>query len=307
MKFKQFVVENISDIRFDRYLKKLYPNITQGIIEKNLRTGKIKLNNKKTLSNRRIKAGDIVLIDLILDTEYKNLSNQHKHFEPNIISLADKLINEYKLFASDDILIINKPHNLAVQGGSKINLSIDHALLYLNHQYNTDYKLVHRLDKATSGILLIAKNYEVAKKITACFSDKLIQKTYMAILASVPKKPYGIISNKIEKVASIGKEKMVLSPSGKLAETIYNVLNNNGNYSLVEFTPLTGRMHQLRIHSQLLACPIVGDNKYGGPKYQRMLLHAFRIFLPSEILGYEIKIEAPLPQIFNKFFLSCDR
>lgn len=294
MTFKQFAVENISDIRLDRYLKKLYPTITQGIIEKSLRSRKIKLNDQKTTANTRINAGDIIFIDLILDEQYQHATAQETHFEPNIIALANKLLVEYLLFSSDDVLIINKPHNLAVQGGSKINLSIDHALLYLNHIQNTDYKLVHRLDKATSGILLIAKNYEAARKITEGFSNKLIKKTYIAVLSSVPKNPSGIISNKIEKISTRDGEKMALSPSGKLAETLYKTLRENEKYALVEFTPLTGRMHQLRIHSQLLGCPIVGDIKYGGPKYQRMLLHALRIALPAEILGYEVKVEAPL-------------
>lgn len=294
MIFKQFAVENISDIRLDRYLKKLYPTITQGIIEKSLRSRKIKLNDQKTTANTRINAGDTICIDLILDEQYQHATAQETHFEPNIIALANKLLVEYLLFSSDDVLIINKPHNLAVQGGSKINLSIDHALLYLNHIQNTDYKLVHRLDKATSGILLIAKNYEAARKITEGFSNKLIKKTYIAVLSSVPKNPSGIISNKIEKISTRDGEKMALSPSGKLAETLYKTLRENEKYALVEFTPLTGRMHQLRIHSQLLGCPIVGDIKYGGPKYQRMLLHALRIALPPEILGYEIKVEAPL-------------
>lgn len=294
MKFKEFITPNISDIRLDRYLKKLYPTITQGIIEKNLRSGKIRLNGKKTAANIRLQAGDVIFIDPVLDQQYHNLPTQENHFEPNIIALANKLLTEYLLFSSDDILIINKPHNLAVQGGSKINLSIDHALLYLNHTQNTDYKLVHRLDKATSGILLIAKHYEAARKITEGFSNKLIKKTYIAALSSVPKKASGIISNKIEKIASKGGEKMALSPSGKLAETLYNTLQDNRKYALVEFNPLTGRMHQLRLHSQLLGCPIIGDVKYGGPKYQRMLLHAMRILLPAEILGYEIKVEAPV-------------
>lgn len=299
MIFKQFIVENISDIRLDRYLKKLYPTITQGIIEKSLRSRKIKLNEQKTTASIRINSGDIIFIDLMLHEQYQISRVQETHFEPNIIALANKLLTEYLLFSSDDILIINKPHNLAVQGGSKINLSIDHAILYLNHIQNTDYKLVHRLDKATSGILLIAKNYEAARKITEGFSNKLIKKTYIAVLSSVPKNSSGIISNKIEKIATRDGEKMALSASGKLAETLYTTLRENGKYALVEFTPLTGRMHQLRLHSQLLDCPIVGDVKYGGPKYQRMLLHALRITLPSEILGYEVKVEAQLDLLHN--------
>jgi 23S rRNA pseudouridine955/2504/2580 synthase len=298
MTFKQFIVDNIYDIRLDRYLKKLYPTITQGVIEKSLRSRKIRLNQQRTTANTRVNAGDVIFIDLTLDAQYQISHAQETHFEPNIIALANKLLTEYLLFSSDDVLIINKPPNLAVQGGSKINLSIDHALLYLNYTQNTDYKLVHRLDKATSGILLIAKNYEAARKITEGFSNKLIKKTYIAVLSSVPNNPSGIISNKIEKISTRDGEKMALSTSGKLAETLYTMLRDNGKYALVEFTPLTGRMHQLRIHSQLLHCPIVGDVKYGGPKYQRMLLHALRIVLPPEILGYEVKVEAPLDFVF---------
>lgn len=302
MKFKQFVVTNISDIRLDRYLRKIYPTLTQGIIEKSLRSNKIRLNDKRTAANIRINAGDIICIDLMLDEQYQNSLTQENHFEPNIIALANKLLTEYLVFESDDVLIINKPHNLAVQGGSKINLSIDHALLYLNYIQNTDYKLVHRLDKATSGILLIAKNYDAARKITEGFSKKLIKKTYIAVLSSIPKNSSGIISNKIEKISTKDGEKMALSPLGKLAETLYTTLHHNGKYALVEFTPLTGRMHQLRLHSQLLDCPIVGDVKYGGPKYQRMLLHALRITIPAEILGYEVQAESEASHVFYSYF-----
>lgn len=284
-------VNSTEPVRLDRYLRRLYSGATQGVIEKALRSGAIKLNGKKTKTSNRVKTIDVISIRPGLFEEKSAAST--REFSRSVISLAEKLLSDYLLFSADEFIAINKPENLAVQGGSKIDLSIDDALAWLNQKQEAEYKLVHRLDKATSGILLIAKGFDAAAKLTGAFKEKLINKIYIAVLSGHPEKKEGRLENMIGKDRSgafeIVKEQ---KDGGKLAETCYKTLDANSKVSLVEFRPVTGRMHQLRFHSKFLGCPIVGDEKYGGTKYRRMLLHAQKLTIDKKVFGREIIIES---------------
>jgi 23S rRNA pseudouridine955/2504/2580 synthase len=290
---KKIIVESFEPIRLDRYIRRIFPSATQGLIERYLRNGKIKVNAKKAKSNNRLQNGDEITLftDLFQDNTSIN-----KNFSEGSISLASKLLDEYLLLSTDEFIAINKPHDLAVQGGSKISLSVDDAISYLNMINGTNFKLVHRLDKATSGVLLIARGAINAAKLGQAFKDKLIQKTYYAVVCGRPKENQGIISNFIGKDKSGIFEIVKELKDGKKAETSYKILNENNDYSLIEFKPSTGRMHQLRIHSKILGCPILGDVKYGGSSCKRMMLHAKKIVIPQGIFGNEIVIETDLPE-----------
>lgn len=288
--------------RLDRYLRRLYPQLTQGMIEKHLRLGEIKLNDSKTEANVRVNSGDRLSINSSLDAggivkEYLNFSNA-------AIQLAKKLQSEYLIFDCEHFFAINKPAKLATQGGSKINLSINDAINYLNSINNCQFKLVHRLDKETSGILLIAKTYYSANKLAVAFKEKVIIKNYIAQLFGTPLKQSGEVRNMLLK-SRLGSFEHVqeCNNTGKLAITKYKVLNATGNISTIEFTPLTGRMHQLRVHAKMLGCPIIGDEKYNSlassPKSIYMMLHAHTMQLPKEIFGSNIIISAALPNYFN--------
>lgn len=288
--------------RLDRYLKKLYPRLTQGIIERSLRLNHITVNSGKVAASLRVRSGDEIFIDDKLSLQTKE--NLSKSFSNAAVILANKLLSEYLIYQNEWFVAINKPANLATQGGSKINLSIDEALGYLNSK-GADFKLVHRLDKDTSGILLIAKNYAASIKLVQAFHEKIIQKTYLAITLGSPPNDGGEISGMIGKNKE-GTYQIVRNDAedGKLAITRYKILKKlNDKLSLIEFTPLTGRMHQLRFHAKMLGCPIIGDTKYGNTESielsKQMLLHAKRIVLPVEIFGNEIIIEAELPQYFK--------
>src|SRR5690606_27962061 len=152
------------------------------------------------------------------------------------------------------------PSGLAVQGGSGINLSIDDALCYLNTTEDKQHKIVHRLDKETSGILLIANGYSYAAKLGEAFQKHLIHKTYIAIVSGMAEKLSGNLEHytgkDLQGVFEIVKE---LKEGGKKAETEYKVIRSANNKSIIEFKPKTGRMHQLRFHSKFLGCPIIGD------------------------------------------------
>jgi 23S rRNA pseudouridine955/2504/2580 synthase len=289
--------------RLDKYLRRLYPLLTQGVIEKALRHKQIIVNSKKAEASLRVVEGDEIFIH---DKFNLPIAQPTKLvFSDAEITLAKKITTEYLIYEDDNIIAINKPAGLATQGGSKINLSVDSALKYLNSQ-GADFKLVHRLDKETSGLLLIAKNYVSSVKLHDAFKEKLIEKTYLAVTYGKPTKNTGEVKTKIEKSkGSISKITDIEDNNGKLAITYYKLLKSfANNLFLVEFNPITGRMHQLRLHAKLLGCPIFGDNKYGNEKLmpygKYMFLHASNIVLSEKIFGKEINLEAKLPSYFNR-------
>ncbi len=305
-------VESELPVRLDRYLKKIYPNLSQGVIEKALRLKQIKVNQQKALANLRVKNSDQISIDQFFvasDKSAETIDKEEKFYSINVIKLATKLLNELLLYEDDNILAINKPNNLSSQGGSKIKLSINDALNYLNTKGH-DLRLVHRLDKETSGCFILAKNYAASVKLGAAFKDKIISKTYHAITLGAPKKSQGQISNLIAKARGGVFESVVEDKiEGKLAITDYKLLKKYDDLAYLEFKPLTGRMHQLRFHAKTLGIPILGDRKYGNQNSvhnaaamsDSMLLHAQQILIPKEIFSREIIIEAKLPKYFKKF------
>lgn len=292
------IVETPIPVRLDRYIRRLYPNITQGVIEKLLRQSFIQLNSQKTTANQRLKNGDII-------TLLKRFPEADGPCEQNIFSestksLASKLLNEYLLYSDDNLLVINKPHGLATQGGSKISLSIQDAIGFLNQKLY-DMRLVHRLDKDTSGVFLIAKNYLAAHKITKAFKERLITKTYIAAVVGKPFESEGEIRSFLIKENAGVRETNEFDDKAKEAITRYKVIKTNGKFSLIEFSPKTGRMHQLRLHSLKLNCPIVGDKKYGSIEHKYMMLHSYKIEIPSSVLEQQTVIEAAIPTYFSDF------
>ncbi|WP_347938580.1 RluA family pseudouridine synthase [Rickettsia oklahomensis] len=293
--------------RLDKYLKRLYPLLTQGVIEKALRQKYITVNAQKAEASLRVIDGDKIFISDKFNLPVKQ--PEKLVFTDAEIKLAKKITTDYLIYEDDNLIAINKPIGLATQGGSKINLSIDSALKYLNYK-GADFKLVHRLDKETSGLLLIAKNYLSSIKFHDAFKEKLVVKTYYAITYGKPIKNVGEVRSNIEKSKG-GTPKItdIESENGKFAITYYKLLKAlDNNLFLVEFTPITGRMHQLRLHAKLLGCPILGDDKYGDkdimPYSKYMFLHANNICLYEKVFGKEINLEAKLPFYFLDFITS---
>ncbi len=299
-------VNAIIPTRLDRCLKRLYPNLTQGKIEQALRKGKIKVNGGKAEAGSRVVSGDTILVvdDAILIGGTAQ-ENSVALFSSSAVRLADKLLADYLIHSTDHFLAINKPPGLAVQGGSKIALSVNDALRCLGNR-GLDLRLVHRLDKETSGILLIAKSYLAAYHLTKAFQERLIEKKYIAITVGKPEQDVGEISSLISKTKGIAFEKVNAdSQGGKLAVTKYRCLKTTQGLSLIEFLPLTGRMHQIRFHAQQLGCPILGDKKYGSAlspvSAPCLLLHAQEMLLPATIFGEEIELKAPPSKYFAEY------
>ena len=291
-------VENhASPIRLDRYLRTIDPLLTQGLLEQYLRKKLILVNDAKATTNLRISNGDRILISPIIADKIQPRGQDIKT-SPSIEALAKKLLGEYLLYDHPSFLAINKPSGLATQGGSKINLSIDDALSFLRGE-GMDLKLVHRLDKDTSGVLLIAKGREMSDKFMHAFKKHKVQKTYMAILSGVPKKDRGQIKSYLIKERDFEVSSYDHEVEGsKEAITDYEVIEKSNGHALVMFKPLTGRMHQLRVHSRLMGCPIVGDVRYNGESASHLMLHAAEVVIDKCIFDKEIVVKAGLPEHF---------
>ena len=261
---KNIKIQKNFNQRLDKYLKQKYTSLTQGFIEKNIRKKNILINNTITKANYLMKPNDELKILNYHEKLYKNKIIFKKN-----IKISKETLSEFKksiIFENNDFIVLNKWSQIATQGGSKIKTSIDHIIKNINLQY----RLVHRLDKETSGLLLIAKNLNYAKKLSFLFKQKEIIKFYIAICEGIPR-------NNISQVKLEIKTKKLKSED---TLTNYKVLNKNKRICSILFNPHTGKTHQLRIVSKKLGCPIVGDNKYNAfSKYSKenLMLHAFAL------------------------------
>ncbi|MDX1917067.1 MAG: RluA family pseudouridine synthase [Rickettsiaceae bacterium] len=310
MKSKKIIARiEAGSMRLDKYIRILYPNLTQGIIEKMLRKKDLKVNNKSQKSNFRLNNGDEIEIYL---PYIQNIAQpKEEEFDYKSKILAHKLLNDYCILNDDNILAINKPSELASQGGTNQFISVDSAINYLNSStqdtINFGYRICHRLDKSTSGVFLIAKSRLAAQNLTEAFRMHHISKTYVAICDGIPKENSGIIVNKLSK--NVAKKLQFVTSrddlQGEIAETKYQLITASKDRSLIKFMPKTGRMHQIRVHAQYLGCPIYGDLKYNIKKSKqgdtlRLMLHALNVQIPEEIVGKKYNINATLPDYFAK-------
>ena len=203
------------------------------------------------------------------------------------------------LYEDDTLLVINKPSGLAVQGGSGLKDHVDAWLDAWNQHHRTGeagLRLVHRLDKDTSGVLLLAKGANNAAMLTGLFRDNQVQKTYWALVEGIPKKNKGVIEAALRKAALRDGEKMVVDEENGLpAQTHFECRASANGQSWLILTPKQGRTHQLRVHCAHLGHPITGDRKYGSTTNARLHLHAWRLRLRHPVSGKTLTIDAPLP------------
>src|SRR3990167_4748442 len=289
-------------MRLDRCLRLWAPGLPQGLIEKAARKGTLKIDAKKALPKSRVAKDQTISFP----KSFLSLEGERKPKITYPLTQAErKWIKGMILYEDGDLLILNKPPGLAVQGGTKQGKSLDTLLI----RYFEDAKprLVHRLDKDTSGVFIIAKTLPMARWLTLAFKERKVQKTYWALVCGVPKKKEGSITLALSKKASVHGEKVrVNTESGARATTYYRILETLGTkMALLELTPKTGRMHQLRVHcAEGLKTPILGDGKYGGKdafplkEKSALYLHARTIAIPMP-KGEFKTFEAPLPPYFQ--------
>ena len=277
---KSIKIQNNYNQRLDKYLKHKYTSLTQGFIEKNIRKKNILINNSITKAKYLVKLNDELKILNFHEELYKNKIIFKKN-----IKISNEILAIFKrsiIFENNDFIVLNKWSQIATQGGSKIITSIDHIIKNIN----TQYRLVHRLDKETSGLLLIAKNLNYAKKLSSLFKQKEIIKFYIALCEGNPKNNYSQVKLEI-------KNKKFKSEN---TLTNYKLINKNKSISLMLFNPQTGKTHQLRIVSKNLGCPIVGDNKYNiYSKYKKenLMLHAFALRFTIDTKKFEFISKFP--------------
>lgn len=291
------VTQDEDGSRLDRVIHKKHPYLTQGIIEKSLRKKLILVNQQKSLAKYRLNIGDYLQISSNLIQENYSDYKQNKQISPEQI----KIITDNIIYRDADLIAINKPAGLAVQGGSKIKTSIDDIIPKMLEASDTwcsgdpVHKLVHRLDKETSGVLLIALNNRTAKELAYAFKHHLIEKKYLAILTGHLKVNNGQVSSTI-------KKEFDKTPEAENAITNYKVLAKKSQASYVEFRPITGKTHQLRLHALELGYPILGDKKYDPNLKEsnttKLHLHAAEISIPHK--GNILKLNAELPSYFKK-------
>ncbi len=288
-------------IRLNRWFLREYPSLSLSRLQKLLRTKQIKVDGKKAETSTRLAAGQ--------ELRLPPLDNEKAVIDDKKLSDKDiEYIQSMVIFKDKNIIVLNKPSGLAVQGGTNTTRHIDGLLDALMFENNERPKLVHRIDKDTSGLLLLARNRQYADILTKAFREHSLQKTYLALVRGCPEPREGVINFALEKIG----ERMQIVEDGQKALTEIKVLDNIGKkYALVEAKPLTGRTHQIRVHLESIGTPILGDDKYFGKERLRLkevadklYLHAYEIDLTA-VYGKKTIIKATLPQHFAeacKFF-----
>ena len=298
MSIEVFKVEDDDDdIRLDRWFKRHHPALSQVALQKALRKKDVKVNGKKVEPKHHVMAGDEIAVKpFVLEQAVKQRASDPKTHKPESRPLTEQQIQETKWMVMEqtkDAILLNKPAGLAVQGGSGIKDSIDARLYALRDEQGNRPKLTHRLDKDTSGVLLLARNAKSAARYAKAFSSKQTTKVYWALVMGSPEIREGTIDLPLDKQQGGAGERMVVTEKGKRALTHYRVIDALGeNMSWVELMPVTGRTHQLRVHMMEIGHPIVGDGKYGGREAfpsntalrlpKQLHLHARRLIMPGE-------------------------
>lgn len=293
------------DIRLDKWFKKHFPQVSHSSIEKALRKGQIKVSGQKVTSSYKVLNGDIIRVPpMNVNPLY---AEKNRTPEVTLTKKQIKDIQKAVIYKDDNLLVLNKPRGLATQGGNKVRVSIDSYAEHLKFELDNKPKIVHRLDKDTSGVLLMGRNDYYTRELTKLFRDKAIKKKYLAFVVGSPKDEQGKINLPISKSTQGDIEKMVIDTScTKEALTHYKVIDKiKDKIALLELTPITGRTHQLRVHLSEIGFPILGDGKYGAKdafisKLSRFMhLHAHSIsFVDSE--GKRRSFIAPIPPHFEE-------
>ena len=300
---RTFTVDDDDDgIRLDRWFKRHMPEVSFNIVSRWSRTGQLRLAGKRALPGDRVEAGQEIRVPP-LDSAPAPTRRQPRR-DP-LKAEEEQLVRDMVIYEDLGAFVLNKPPGLATQGGTKTHHHLDRLLDGLADDRGRP-KLVHRLDKDTSGALLVARTARSAGHFAKAFSGRTARKVYWAIVVGVPDAAQGVIDAPLAKQPGTGGEKMHISEEhGLPAKTRWRVIDRAGNRAAwVELQPLTGRTHQLRAHMAAIGHPIVGDAKYGGSDAfltggisRKLHLHARRIRIDAPD-GGKIDVTAELPAHF---------
>ena len=294
------VSEDDDGIRLDRWFKRHMPDVSFNIVSRWSRTGQLKLDGKKAVPGDRVEAGQEISIPSADAAPSRTARPQRKREQ--LTEDEVQLVRDMVIYEDPGAFVLNKPPGLATQGGTKTMQHLDRLLDGLGDERGRP-KLVHRLDKDTSGALLVARTARAAGHFAKAFSGRTAKKVYWALVVGVPDADEGTIDAPLAKQPGTGGEKMHIDEEhGLPAKTRWRTIDRAGNRAAwVELQPLTGRTHQLRAHMAAIGHPIVGDAKYGGPDAfltggisRKLHLHARRIRIDAPE-GGAIDVTADLP------------
>jgi len=289
MKKTFLVKDDFVDSRVDRWFKRNVYNVPQSLIEKNLRQGRIKINNKKSKSSYKLRKNDLIFVDNL-----NFIANNKKINKKKYKATKSELSSSSKMFIenNENFVVINKPAGIAVQLGTKSRRNIIDILRSTKEFINSSPYAVHRIDKETTGVLIVAKNRKYAQLFTSLFRIRKIHKTYLGIVRGELQKDKGTF---IDELLYYEGEKKIKTK----AITHFKVIDSNNNYSLLKLNPETGRKHQLRKQLLIHGCPILGDSKYRisdnhPSKKNSLMLHAYKVNFSIAETKYSYSAELPL-------------
>lgn len=287
--------------RLDRWFKTHVPEIGFGQLQKLMRKGAVRLDGKRVKGKERISAGQVVRVPPTGPVS-EGAQKTRGERRPKLTDDQIQEVKNWVLYRDNDVIVLNKPAGLPTQGGTGQTRHLDGLLDALIFDASARPKLVHRLDKDTSGALLLARTTGAAAHLAKHFQTKDTDKRYWAIVTGAPKLLTGRISMKMDKLNVRGAEKMVQTPDGKASLTDYAVLDRAADRaSWISLKPHTGRTHQLRLHCAEIGHPILGDGKYGGEEAflsgaisKKLHLHSRQVTFQHPN-GERLTITAPLP------------
>lgn len=299
------VEEKDDNIRVDRWFARHYPDLKNGALQRMIRGKNIRLNGAKTTAGDRVHTGDVLRVPPMEVSEKNNLP---RHLSKADITFMQSLV----IYKDEDVIVLNKPSGIAVQGGSGTIRHIDGMLDALRFEKDEKPRLVHRLDKDTSGVLLLGRTANAAAKLAKSFASRDAKKIYWALVYGKPKLLSGKIDAPLSKMSGEqgGEQMRVDFENGQKAQTLYRVIDSLAKKtSWLEMMPLSGRTHQLRVHCLTLNTPIVGDPKYmdkqresmGLEDENKLHLHARAIKIPHPRKGI-LEIYAKIPQHIKRSF-----
>jgi len=301
------VAADEGELRLDRWFKRHFPSVGHGLLEKWLRTGQVKVDGKRAKSNQRLEPASSIRVPPLPEAlpPDEQSPGPRKAEYPPVDDKTARMLADAVLYMDEDVLVLDKPPGLAVQGGTGMaDHHLDAMLDALKFDAAERPRLVHRLDKDTSGVLVLGRNVAATAKLAASFKSRAAQKCYWALVVGVPKLRQGRIDAPLAKMPGrMGDKVAVDEDEGKRAVTWYRVVDLAGKRTAwLELEPRTGRTHQLRAHCLLMGTPILGDGKYGGKEAliegtgvsRKLHLHARAIRMPHPRHG-TIEVIAPLP------------
>ena len=288
MKKRFSVDENFVKTRLDRWFKQNVCSVPQSLIEKNIRKGNIKVNSVKKKGSYKLQLGDEIFVSNITLKP-----NEHKKKYVQYVATKKDLSNSSSMFIenNENFVVINKPAGIAVQSGTNSKKNIIDILKHTDEFDNSSPYTVHRIDKETTGILIVAKNRKYAQLFTSLFRIRKIHKTYLGIVLGELKEKKGTL---IDNLFYYEGDKKIITK----AITHYKVIDTSHNYSLLRLNPETGRKHQLRKQLLIHNCPILGDSKYRLTnntlkKKNALMLHAYKINFSIDKTKYNFSAKLP--------------